>query len=128
MRKEFAEYQREHNIAQSKSPQDSSKPIATSTVSKTKKHSEPTMQEGAPGSVVEDTDIPFHALKLQRPPSMSPPPPPSNTSPFEIENKNISGQIMGPATKESAPTSTSSVSTGSKTTAVTDPDRLESLI
>ena len=144
MRKEFAEYQREQTIAQSRSPD--MKPAATSTATKNKKASQ--IQSSPPTVSVqgntEEIEIPLRAPKLQRPPSMSPPPPPSNTSPYlglgssslEVENMKISGPSLTD-TKDFAPTSTSgttSTETGtnvSVTTHVTtamDDDRLESLI
>merc|ERR1719273_1886219 len=130
MRKEFAEYQKEQILSHGKSsstgvpkpPRTSSSPESAPAVSVQKE--------------LDDQAIPLRAPKLQRPPSMSPPPPPSNSSPFqglgsspfEVDRKMISTQILS-ATKDNAPTSTSGAAgaeTGTST--ALDDDRLESLI
>jgi hypothetical protein len=138
MRKEFAEYQREQILSQSRSPD--TKSASTSTVPKTSRVS--ASPEYAPivsvQGDIDDVEIPLRAPKLQRPPSMSPPPPPSNTSPFsgigssslEIEKKTIAGQVLT-TTKDYVPTSTSVTAgpeTGTSLSTATDDDRLESLI
>ena len=130
MRKEFAEYQKEQILTHGKSsstgvpkpPRTSSSPESAPAVSVQKE--------------LDDPAIPLRAPKLQRPPSMSPPPPPSNSSPFqglgsspfEVDRKMISTQLLS-ATKDNAPTSTSGAAgaeTGTST--ALDDDRLESLI
>ena len=140
MRKEFAEYQREQILSQTKSSDAKSSPTTALAVPSTSRIS--VSPESAPVmSVQEDIDemeIPLRAPKLQRPPSMSPPPPPSNSSPFsglgssplEIEKKTFSSQVLT-ATKDNVPTSTSNTAgpeTGTSVKTLTDDDRLESLI
>ena len=130
MRKEFAEYQKEQILSQGKS--------SSSVVPKPSRTS--SSPESAPAISVQkeldDPEIPLRAPKLQRPPSMSPPPPPSNaspfqglgSSPFDVDRKMISTQLLS-ATKDNAPMSTSGgagAETG--TSAALDDDRLESLI
>ena len=130
MRKEFAEYQKEQILSHGKSSSSAvPKPSRTSS-----------SPESAPAISVQkeldDPELPLRAPKLQRPPSMSPPPPPSNSSPFqglgsspfEVDRKMISTQLLS-ATKDNAPTSTSGAA-GAETgiSAALDDDRLESLI
>merc|ERR1719412_734014 len=110
------------------------KPAATSTTTKNNKASQ--IQSSPPIASVqgdaEGIEIPLRAPKLQRPPSMSPPPPPSNTSPFlglgssplEAENIKISGPSLTDtkdyaATPTSGTTSTETGTNVSVTTHVT---------
>ena len=138
MRKEFAEYQREQTLSHSRSP-DTKSSTASAIPTSTKVS---VSLQSAPGvssqKDIDEIEIPLRAPKLQRPPSMSPPPPPSNTSPFTGANspplgnemKMISSQGLT-ATKDNVPMSTSSTAgpeTGTSLSTATDDDRLESLI
>ena len=129
MRKEFAEYQREQILSNTKNSDNKSSPTSKSSTN-------PTSTEAASATSVQtnidEIELPLRAPKLQRPPSSSPPPPPSNTSPFSglesSEKKLISGQGFS---KDNVPKSTSSTAgqeTGTSAKCATEDDRLESLI
>merc|ERR1719361_1789102 len=133
MRKEFAEYQREQILSNTKNSDIKSSPTSKSSITSLPTESESVLSVQTGGNEVE---ISLRAPKLQRPPSSSPPPPPSNTSPFSglgsspigIEKKTISGQGI---TKDNVPKSTSSTAgpeTGTSVKIATEDDRLESLI
>ena len=84
MRKEFAEYQREQILSNTKNSDNKSSPASKSSTNPTSTEaaSAPSVQ-----TKIDELEIPLRAPKLQRPPSSSPPPPPSNTSPFSgLEN------------------------------------------
>jgi len=129
MRKEFAEYQREQILSNTKNSDNKSSPTSKSSTN-------PTSIEAASASSVQtnidEIEIPLRVPKLQRPPSSSPPPPPLNTSPYSglesSEKKLISGQVFS---KENVPKSTSGTAgqeTGTSAKCATEDDRLESLI
>ena len=129
MRKEFAEYQREQILSNTKSSDNKSSPTSKSSIKSTSADVGPGLSVQ---TNIDEIEIPLRAPKLQRPPSSTPPPPPSNTSPYSglesSEKKIISGQVF---TKDNVPKSTSSTAgpeTGTSAKSATDDDRLESLI